>query len=174
MFTSSECILTSFKKKIQLPNKYFGIFKRELFLSKERCLMSLKYKYSFWFSQWEIDLCRDPIHVRYENFFGPELIRKDGECDKGQKNSFCQTLSNLHDLIDNELLIYSEGERDQISSGHGTAYCLDLLFKSYLVRNFSFSMEQSNNYNIFKNEKIDPASPVHWPPSADQDPKVQF
>jgi hypothetical protein len=155
MFSSADCIGASFSKNVELPKKFFGVFKRDIMMTKERCILSLRYKYSFWFSKWEVDICRDPIHVRYENFFGPELLRKDGECEKNSQGVFCQKWKELQSIIDNELLIYAEGERDQLNSLHGTSYCLDLLFKGYLSKNFSFSMETLQNYNLFKNEVIE-------------------
>ncbi len=162
MFTSSECTSANFSKQILLPAKYLGIFKREISLSKERCLLSLKFKSSFWFSKWEVDLCRDPIHLRYENFLGPELFRKNVSCIKGYSDQFCDSAAKLKEVIQNELLLFAEGERDQLSTSHGTSYCLNLLFASYLEKDFSFSMENPHEYDVFKQEKVPDPAPLPW------------
>ena len=183
MFSSSDCIVANFSKQIFLPAKYLGIFKREISLAKDRCLLSLKFKSSFWFSKWEVDLCRDPIHLRYENFLGPELFRKNTSCLKGQSDQFCDSAAKLKEVIQNELLLFAEGERDQLSTSHGTSYCLNLLFASYLEKDFSFSMESTHEYDIFKQEKVPETATMPWNANAKsgdddaknpQHPKLEF
>lgn len=86
----------------------------------------------------------------------------------------------LKDVIDGKLLIYAEGERDQLANSHGASYCASLLFASYFEHNVTFSMENPGEYNIFLNKKNDqievtatplqsvPANEDRLPPSAEK------
>jgi hypothetical protein len=60
--------------------------------------------------------------------------------DKTRDTShFCSQYFALTDVIQDEGLIFAEGDRDNLNSDHGKTYCAYLLLKRYLNDSIIFS-----------------------------------
>jgi len=160
-FSDMDCIKGSFEAKVSHKGFPFGLFTNNLDVKKKDCLITINHqKLSFIKNQWNIDICRSPVHIKYGTG-SVDVLKREGPCANGD-NDFCNSLEEINNIIQNNGLIFADGERENITSNHGRIYCSFLLINSYLKEGVIFSRHkeyksflQRNSQEVIVSKKID-------------------
>ena len=151
-FTSKECLNANYKIKIKRAGMLFGLIKNNLTIEKQGCLISLK-KDKLIPVQWNIDVCREPVHLKKESkVSGQEVIKKKKTCTENPDDDFCEYTKDVLGIMQDDGLIFASGDRDRLESDHGKTYCSFLLMKHYLRKDEVFSRYQEEVINLFGKE----------------------
>lgn len=141
-FSSKSCLDATYKMKMLQKGPLFGLLKQEFIIDKKDCIIHIKHK-KYFPKEWFVDVCREPVHIKVTSATGVDVAKKEAECihvDKTKDTSdFCSQYFDMMDVIQDEGLIFAEGDRDNLSSNHGKTYCSYLLLKRYLNDSIVFS-----------------------------------
>lgn len=120
----------------------FGLLKHEFLIDKKNCIIHISYK-KYLPKEWFIDVCREPVHIKVTSATGVDVAKKEAECIKKDNSrdtsDFCSQYFTMMDVIQDDGLIFAEGDRDNLNSAHGRTYCSYLLLKKYLNDSVVFS-----------------------------------
>jgi hypothetical protein len=120
----------------------FGLLKQEFEIDKKSCVLHVTHQ-KYLPKEWYVDVCREPVHIKVTSATGVDVAKKERNCfnaDKSRDTSdFCSQLFDLMDVIQDDGLIFAEGDRDDLNSNHGKTYCTYLLLKKYLNESVVFS-----------------------------------
>lgn len=137
-FTLSACLDSSSELTISHKVKPFGLLERTLSIKKERCILNVSsVSYKVMKSSWQIDVCRSPVHIKKTDG-GIEVVKKESACEVTQGTAFCEETATLLKAIQDDGLIFAEGEKSNLSSDHGQVNCAYLLLEQYLRRDKVF------------------------------------
>tara|TARA_R110000868_G_scaffold86182_8_gene241737 strand:+ start:1217 stop:1732 length:516 start_codon:yes stop_codon:yes gene_type:complete len=110
----------------------FGLTQNILGVSKEKCVITISHeKLKFIKDAWVIDVCREPVHMK-KGAGAVEVIKREGLCVEGAKSSYCGELERLKAMIQDDGLIFAQGEKEDLASDHGKVYCAFSLLQRYL------------------------------------------
>jgi hypothetical protein len=141
-FSPKSCLDASFKMKMEQKGPLFGLLKQEFIIDKKNCIVHITYK-KYLPKEWIIDVCREPVHIKVTSATGVDVAKKEVGCTKKDSSkdtgNFCSQFFSLMDIIQDEGLIFAEGDRDNLQSAHGKTYCSYLLLKRYLLDSVVFS-----------------------------------
>jgi hypothetical protein len=128
--------------KMTQKGPLFGLLKQEFVIDKKNCILHISHK-KYLPREWTVDVCREPVHIKVTSATGVDVAKKESECinkDKSRDTSdFCSQYFTMMDVIQDDGLIFAEGDRDNLSSAHGKTYCSYLLLKKYLNDSVVFS-----------------------------------
>jgi hypothetical protein len=120
----------------------FGLLKQEFIINKKNCIVHITHR-KYLPKEWFVDVCREPVHIKVTSATGVDVAKKEAECvhiDKTKDTSdFCSQYFDMMDVIQDDGLIFAEGDRDNLSSDHGKTYCTYLLMRKYLNESVVFS-----------------------------------
>ena len=136
-FTSQVCLMGQFEAHIQNEGKYFGLVKNKLSIIKDQCNIKVKHK-KILETEWKVDICREPVHIKMLSKGTLEVYKRHGDCEDSS-DVFCDSWKELKKTIQDQGLIFAEGERENIQSAHGKTYCAYLLLRKYLEEGILFS-----------------------------------
>lgn len=141
-FSPKSCLDASYKMKMVQKGPLFGLLKQEFVIDKKNCLVHITHK-KYLPKEWFVDVCREPVHIKVTSATGVDVAKKEAECihvDKTKDTSdFCSQYFDLMEVIQDDGLIFAEGDRDNLDSDHGKTYCTYLLLKKYLNESAVFS-----------------------------------
>lgn len=141
-FSPKSCVDASYNMKMAQKGPLFGLIKQEFVIDKKDCLIHITHK-KYLPKEWFVDVCREPVHIKVSSATGVDVAKKEAECinvDKTKDTSdFCSQYFDLMNVIQDDGLIFAEGDRDNLSSDHGKTYCSYLLLKRYLNDSVIFS-----------------------------------
>ncbi len=141
-FSSKSCLDSNYNMKMIQKGPLFGLLKQEFVIIKKNCIIHITHK-KYLPKEWIIDVCREPIHIKVTSATGVDVAKKEAECinkDKSRDTSdFCSQYFTMMDVIQDDGLIFAEGDRDNLNSNHGKTYCSYLLLKKYLNDSVVFS-----------------------------------
>lgn len=141
-FSPKSCLDASYKMTMVQKGPLFGLIKQEFVIDKKNCIVHITHK-KYLPKEWFVDVCREPVHIKVTSATGVDVAKKEAECmhvDKTKDTSdFCSQYFDLTDVIQDDGLIFAEGDRDNLSSDHGKTYCTYLLLKKYLNESVVFS-----------------------------------
>lgn len=141
-FSPKSCLEANYKMKMTQQGPLFGLLKHEFIIDKKNCIIHVSYK-KYFPKEWVIDVCREPVHIKVTSATGVDVAKKEAECIKVDKSrdtsNFCSQYFDMMDVIQDDGLIFAEGDRDNLSSDHGKTYCSYLLLKKYLNESVVFS-----------------------------------
>lgn len=181
-FSSKQCLESSFKTKLAQRGPLFGLIPHELTIEKKNCIVKIKYQ-RYLPKEWSIDVCREPVHIKVSSLTGVDVAKKTEDCLKADNtrntSNFCGQYFSLLDVIQDDGLIFAEGDRDSLNTPHGRIYCSYLLLDRYLGDGIVFS-RYTEVPDVFKKmstkltkpaEVIDEVEPqVEVPPKAEETP----
>jgi hypothetical protein len=147
-FSSQVCLMGQFDTNIQNEGEYFGLLKNNLSITKDQCNIKVKYK-RLLETEWKVDICREPVHIKVLNKGKLEVFKRKGSCDE-RSDQFCDSWAELKKTLQDQGLIFAEGERENLQSAHGKTYCVYLLLNKYLEEGILFS-KYKNPVDIFVN-----------------------
>lgn len=140
----------------------FGLLKQEFEIDKKNCLIHVSYR-KYIPIEWIIDVCREPVHIKVTSATGVDVAKKQANCinaDKTRNTSdFCSQVFELMDVIQDDGLIFADGDRDDLNSDHGKTYCTYLLLKKYFNDSVIFSRYTDVPDIFIENSKEQPSLP---------------
>ena len=144
-FSDQACLMQDFEVSITQPSKFLQFLMPTISLKKAACELTIEKKRWKWAKTWIVDVCRGPVHIKFQNFRSAAWMKKASCYGQEKSDQFCRGYQQIMQLIQEDGLIYAPGERDDLSSDHGKTYCLYLLAKSYLDEGKLFSRHASYN-----------------------------
>lgn len=136
-FTSDQCLKSVFKTEVTHSGKFFGLIENNLKIEKDNCQILLSFK-NILTTQWNIDICREPIHMKVTSKGSQNVYKRRGDCS-GRSSDYCSYWQDLDETIQDYGLIFAEGARENLDSDHGKVYCAYLLVNKYLKTGHLFS-----------------------------------
>ena len=171
-FSSKSCLDSSYKMKMVQKGPLFGLLKQEFFIEKKNCIIHITHK-KYLPKEWIVDVCREPVHIKVTSATGVDVAKKEAECTKKDNSrdtsDFCSQYFTMLDVIQDDGLIFAEGDRDNLNSAHGRTYCSYLLLKKYLNDSVVFS-RYTEVQDIFI-EKLKEIPAVPLAPAAPEETK---
>lgn len=155
-FTTNECLSESFDVNVNHKGFPFGLTEVKLGVSKSGCNIKVTHqKYNYLNSQWNIDICRGPVHIK-KGADSVDVLKKIGECNKTSKDEFCAEVKSIFEVISDDGLIFAEGVKENLGSDHGKVYCSFLLMKKYFNDSLIFNAteEYEDNLQTLKGVKM--------------------
>ena len=141
-FSSKSCLESSYKMKMNQKGLLFGLLTRTFVIEKKDCIVHITYK-KYLPKEWIIDVCREPVHIKVTSATGIDVAKKESECIKKDNSrdtgDFCSQYFDILDVIQDEGLIFAQGDRDNLQSDHGKTFCSYLLVRRYLNDSVIFS-----------------------------------
>ncbi len=161
-FSSKSCLDATYKMKMVQKGPLFGLLKQEFIIDKKGCIVHISHK-KYLPKEWFVDVCREPVHIKVTSATGVDVAKKEAECinvDKSKDTSdLCAQYFDMMDVIQDDGLIFAEGDRDNLSSDHGKTYCSYLLMRKYLNDSVVFS-RYTDIQDIFLEKAKDTQAPV--------------
>jgi hypothetical protein len=161
-FSPKSCLDSDYKMTMIQKGPLFGLLKHEFTINKKSCIIQVTHN-RYIPKEWIIDVCREPVHIKVLTATGVDVAKKTAQCESGDKSKdtsdFCSQYQDLVDVIQDDGLIFAEGDRDNLSSNHGKTFCSYLLLQKYLNESVVFS-RYSEVPDIF----IDAPRPASAPP----------
>lgn len=161
-FLPKSCLDSVYKMKMIQKGPLFGLLKQEFVIDKKNCLIHITHQ-KYMPKEWFVDVCREPVHIKVTSATGVDVAKKEAECmnvDKSRDTSdFCSQYFDMMDVIQDDGLIFAEGDRDNLSSDHGKVYCTYLLLKKYANESVVFS-RYTDVPDIFESPKDVPVKPI--------------
>lgn len=161
-FSSKACLDSHYKMRMFQKGPLFGLLKHEFVINKKACNLTITYR-RYFPKEWKIDVCREPVHIKVTSATGVDVAKKTNECINNDKSrdtgDFCSQYFDLIDVIQDEGLIFAEGDRDTMSSDHGKTYCTYLLLRRYLLDSTVFS-RYTDVPEIFEGKPMTPVKKV--------------
>ena len=158
-FTPKSCLDSNFEMTMSHRGILFGLLSQELTIDKKDCIIKVKHR-KYLPKEWVVDICREPVHIKITNPTGVDVAKKAGACDGAEPSreteNFCGQYNELMNHLQDDGLIFAEGDRDSLNTDHGKTYCVYLLLKKYLDESVLFS-RYTNVPNIFDGVKIEPS-----------------
>lgn len=172
-FDDNSCLASSFDTSVMHKGWPFGLTVTKLKVKKENCLIEVEHeKLKFIKKKWMIDICRGPVHIK-KGMGAIEVIKKGQKCSNKKKDSFCFESDEMKIIIQDDGLIFAEGEKEDLNSDHGKIYCSYLLLKSYLNREIIFSRKRNYKGVLLGKSQAFSTSSVSLPSAADEGLKVK-
>jgi hypothetical protein len=141
-FISKSCLDSNYKMTMTQKGPLFGLLKHEFTIVKKGCIISVLHN-KYIPKEWIIDVCREPVHIKVSSATGIDVAKKTSECSEKENSKdtsdFCSQYADLMGVIQDDGLIFAEGDRDNLGSHHGKTYCTYLLVKRYLKDSIIFS-----------------------------------
>lgn len=132
VYSEAECLDASYETMISHKGFPFGLVENKLSVTKERCVVTIDHeKLKFIKDKWVIDVCREPVHMK-KGAGAVEVIKREGLCVEGGKSEYCGEYDRLKALIQDDGLIFAEGEKENLDADHGKVYCAFTLLQRYL------------------------------------------
>ncbi len=150
-FESKQCLDLKFEVDIEKEGLFFGMIPYRFKIIKDRCEVKIQYQ-EYTPVSWEVDLCREPVHLKKTDWFGLKILKKEKNC-KGVTSPFCDQWSLMMGTLRDEALILAKGERDSLETDHGKIYCLFHLLQAYGDYDYIFSFHKDVDIDIFSLSK---------------------
>lgn len=110
----------------------FGLTETKLNVEKKECVIKISHEsLKFLKKAWEIDVCRAPVHVK-SGAGAVTVLRREGSCVEGANSRYCQEIKKIDQILQNDGLIFAEGEKENIETPHGQIHCSYSLIRRYL------------------------------------------
>lgn len=171
-FSSKACLDANYKTRLEQQGPLFGLLPHELSMEKKGCLIKVQYR-RYLPKEWTIDVCREPVHIKVASATGTDVAKKLENCIKPDKSrntsNFCGQYFDLIDVLQDDGLIFAEGDRDSLGTPHGRTYCVYLLLERYLADGLMFS-RYTDVPNIFEQGGKAPEAVVAPPAPAAEVP----
>ncbi len=160
-FTDSACLKSSFTTKVSHKSFPLGLSETVLTVSKDGCVITIEHeKLKYMKKKWVVDVCRGPIHIKYGTG-SIDVFKRLGDCKGSMISDYCSNLSEIELLLQDDGLIFADGDKGNLDQDHGKIYCSYMLALSYLEKGMVFNIEQDYSNvlirGIYKTEAAKPA-----------------
>ncbi len=139
-FNDMDCLNINYKTTVIHKGPPLGLTENILKIHKSLCVITVEHeKLKFFNKKWEIDVCREPVHIK-SGTKDIEVIKRPANCvGESKGHEFCTTMQDVFNLVQDDGLIFANGEKEDLNSDHGKVYCGFLLMKKYLEEGFVLS-----------------------------------
>jgi hypothetical protein len=176
-FQDNECLVSVYSTSVSHKTWPMGLMQEKLTIEKNRCVITVVLqKHRFWKTQWLIDVCREPVHIKYGTgsleIFKRRIVCEtpidflEAEENRSKADPFCSHWYDLEGFIQDNGLIFAQGEKEDLSSDHGKMYCAYLLLKRYLKDGVIFS-----NQFLYQNFLMEVQAGKHPEPKVEAMPQ---
>lgn len=149
-FSGNECFGDAFQVEVKHPSFPMGLLSKTLSIEKKDCEIKVSHNEMKYRNRaWTIDVCREPIHLKI-NSSDIEVVRKVSDC-KNNSDKFCKEFQILKRIMQDDGLIFAEGDKTNLESSHGKVFCSYLLLNEYLEQ--SIVMTKGFDYNYLGTQK---------------------
>lgn len=114
-----------------------------LTVTKDHCVIQIEQnKLKVVNKKWIVDICRGPIHIKYGT--GTiEVFKRIDDCrNMTTPSDFCRHLTELEVMLQDDGLIFADGDKDNLNETHGKIYCSYMLAQAYLEKGMVFNKNQ--------------------------------
>ncbi len=142
-FTDNECLNSSFQTTVSHKAFPFGLTDTSLTVTKDHCVIQIEQnKLKVVNKKWVVDICRGPIHIKYGT--GTiEVFKRIDDCrNTTTPSDFCRHLTELEVMLQDDGLIFADGDKDNLTETHGKVYCSYMLAQAYLEKGMVFNKNQ--------------------------------
>ena len=148
------CMEKDYQVEISRKAFPFGLFDKRLSMAKNKCQIKIHHESYEWIKKgWVVDICREPVHIK-DGIYSLDVLKKTGPCPD-QNSEFCTSFQQIERIIQDDGLIFAEGEKEDFSSPHGKLYCLYALLNKYLKRGEILSrFHDPGPYHSRQKEKV--------------------
>jgi len=152
-FTDAECLNSSFSTEVKHKGQPFGLTENKLFVDKQLCVLTISHeKMKYMKKKWVIDVCRGPVHIK-EDAGNIDVYKREKGCATKSSGEYCKTFTNIKNIIQDDGLIFADGEKEDLATDHGRVYCSFLLVKKYLGEGIVFSKDGDFSGVLFSTRK---------------------
>ncbi|MCK5883164.1 MAG: hypothetical protein KAG61_05705 [Bacteriovoracaceae bacterium] len=141
-FTDSACLKSSFDTTVSHKSFPLGFADTTINVKKDGCVITILHKkMKYMKKKWVIDVCRGPIHIKYGTG-SIDVFKRLGNCKGSMASDYCSNLSTIELLLQDDGLIFADGDKGNLDQDHGKIYCSYMLALSYLNKGLVFNREQ--------------------------------
>lgn len=138
-FDDNNCFREGFEVEVIHKGQPFGLLPVVLKIQKSDCDIKIthekmKYQKSFW----KVDVCRAPVHIK-KGDGAVEVIKKTQACSEKSADPFCIEFAQIKKIIQDDGLIFADGQKENLKTDHGKTYCSYLLLEKYLRDSLVFT-----------------------------------
>lgn len=138
-FDDNACFKGNFEVEVIHKGKPFGLLPVVLKIQKTDCDIKIYHEeLKFKKTSWKVDVCREPVHIK-KGLGAVEVIKKTAACSKGVSDSFCSEFRIIEKNIQDDGLIFAEGQKESLETNHGKTYCAYVLLQKYLDESLVFT-----------------------------------
>lgn len=146
---ANDCLMADFSITVNHKTAPLGLFKATLKVDKKGCEVQVYSKRYFVLTRkWLIDVCREPIHIK-EGVSSFSVYKKSGEkcnLNVGKQSDYCESYHDLLEILEDDGLIFANGEKEILESDHGKIFCSYELVRDYLNDGEVFSRYGESNF----------------------------
>ncbi|PIP95247.1 MAG: hypothetical protein COW00_13935 [Bdellovibrio sp. CG12_big_fil_rev_8_21_14_0_65_39_13] len=141
-FDDNACLQNSFDVVVSHKAPPLGLSKNVLTIKKDGCVLNIEHtKWYFMKKAWLIDVCREPVHIK-RNSTSVEVLKRAYACSSEDQSDFCKDYYLMRELLQDDGLIFAEGEKENLNSDHGKVYCAYVLLDAHLQKGMVLSRDQ--------------------------------
>lgn len=142
-FDDNACLQSQFDVRVSHKAAPLGLSRNVLDLKKDGCVISIEHtKYFFMKKSWKIDVCREPVHIK-QTGSSVNVLKRTHICNSGDVTEYCTDYFAMREMIQDDGLIFAEGEKENLNSDHGKVYCAYVLMDAHLQRGIVLSRDQN-------------------------------
>ncbi len=135
----NKCLQSQFEVEVIHKGQPLGLLPVVLRIKKKGCLIDIYHEhFKFLKNNWSIDVCREPVHIK-KGVGAVQVLKKTGACNGKSDGAFCSDRTALFQKIQDDGLIFAEGQKETLDTDHGKTYCAYLLAKKYLDDSLVFN-----------------------------------
>jgi len=141
-FDDNACLQNSFDVVVSHKAPPLGLSKNVLTIKKDGCVLSIEHsKWYFMKKAWLVDVCREPVHIK-RNSTSVEVLKRAYACSSEDQSDYCKDYYLMREILQDDGLIFAEGEKENLNSDHGKVYCTYVLLDTHLQKGVVLSRDQ--------------------------------
>lgn len=144
-FDARVCLDQGFQTEVVHKGHPFGLTETKLMIEKESCVLKISHEsFKVIKKAWEVDVCRAPVHVK-SGAGAVTVLRREGHCVEGVNSRYCQEIKKIDQILQNDGLIFADGEKENMATPHGQIHCSYFLIRKYLFEGLVLSRHELEN-----------------------------
>lgn len=141
----NKCLKAQYDVEVIHKGQPFGLLPVILKIKKNGCTVNIYHEHLKLFkNNWTVDVCREPVHIK-KGVGAVSVLKKVSSCKGKGEGAFCADMLTIFQKIQDDGLIFAEGQKENLETDHGKAYCAYLLVKKYL--NDSLVFNRGDDYS---------------------------
>lgn len=158
-FDDNNCFRDGFEVEVIHKGQPFGLLPVVLKIQKSDCDIKVTHeKMKYQKSHWKVDVCRAPVHIK-KGDGAVEVIKKTQACSEKSADPFCMEFAQIKKIIQDDGLIFAEGQKENLKTDHGKTYCSYLLLEKYLRDSLVFTRGKDYSGALTGGSFVSPAHP---------------
>ena len=135
-----ECLNSTYEIFVNHNILPFGLLKKTLGIKKNLCVIEItSTSYYMIKDHWKVDVCRNPVHLK-KGKSSVDVLKRLYSCNNSSlDNEYCNEVKSFKEMIQDDGLVFAEGEKELLSTDHGKVYCVYNLVNNYLDKGLIFS-----------------------------------